>query len=135
MLPERDDLRGLRIGYIWLDGVEGVEPGVRESYERSVETARSLGADEVAEVSSTPSRRTRWRPTTSSPRPRPRPTWPATTACATACGSTRRTSRMYEETRRAGFGAEVTRRVLIGAYALSAGYYDAFYGQAQACAR
>src|SRR5262249_41031949 len=38
---------------------------------------------------------------------------------------------MYERTRHAGFGPEVTRRVLIGAYALSAGYYDAFYGQAQ----
>jgi aspartyl-tRNA(Asn)/glutamyl-tRNA(Gln) amidotransferase subunit A len=34
-------------------------------------------------------------------------------------------------TRRDGFGPEVTRRVLLGTYALSAGYYDAFYGQAQ----
>jgi aspartyl-tRNA(Asn)/glutamyl-tRNA(Gln) amidotransferase subunit A len=33
----------------------------------------------------------------------------------------------YEETRAAGFGAEVRRRVLIGAYVLSAGYYDAYY--------
>jgi aspartyl-tRNA(Asn)/glutamyl-tRNA(Gln) amidotransferase subunit A len=38
---------------------------------------------------------------------------------------------MYEETRRAGFGAEVKRRVMLGTYALSAGYYDAYYGQAQ----
>jgi aspartyl-tRNA(Asn)/glutamyl-tRNA(Gln) amidotransferase subunit A len=34
-------------------------------------------------------------------------------------------------TRRDGFGPEVTRRILLGTYALSAGYYDAFYGQAQ----
>jgi aspartyl-tRNA(Asn)/glutamyl-tRNA(Gln) amidotransferase subunit A len=38
---------------------------------------------------------------------------------------------MMAATRRAGFGPEVTRRVLLGTYALSAGYYDAFYGQAQ----
>ena len=38
---------------------------------------------------------------------------------------------MYDATRGAGFGREVKRRCLIGAYALSAGYYDAYYGQAQ----
>jgi aspartyl-tRNA(Asn)/glutamyl-tRNA(Gln) amidotransferase subunit A len=38
---------------------------------------------------------------------------------------------MYSETRAAGFGPEVRRRVLIGAYVLSAGYYDAYYRKAQ----
>jgi aspartyl-tRNA(Asn)/glutamyl-tRNA(Gln) amidotransferase subunit A len=38
---------------------------------------------------------------------------------------------MYLQTRSAGFGAEVKRRIMLGTYALSAGYYDAFYGQAQ----
>ncbi len=38
---------------------------------------------------------------------------------------------MYERTRAAGFGAEVKRRVLIGTYVLSAGYYDAYYLRAQ----
>jgi aspartyl-tRNA(Asn)/glutamyl-tRNA(Gln) amidotransferase subunit A len=38
---------------------------------------------------------------------------------------------MYERTRAAGFGAEVKRRIMLGTYALSAGYYDAFYGTAQ----
>ena len=37
---------------------------------------------------------------------------------------------MYEATRTAGFGAEVKRRIMLGTYALSAGYYDAYYGQA-----
>jgi aspartyl-tRNA(Asn)/glutamyl-tRNA(Gln) amidotransferase subunit A len=38
---------------------------------------------------------------------------------------------MYSKTRAAGFGTEVKRRVMLGTYALSAGYYDAYYGQAQ----
>src|SRR5437764_12952401 len=38
---------------------------------------------------------------------------------------------MYEATRSKGFGAEVTRRILLGTYVLSAGYYDAYYRKAQ----
>nr|MBI3612831.1 Asp-tRNA(Asn)/Glu-tRNA(Gln) amidotransferase subunit GatA [Nitrospirota bacterium] len=39
---------------------------------------------------------------------------------------------MYMKTRQEGFGPEVKRRIMLGTYALSAGYYDAFYGKAQA---
>jgi aspartyl-tRNA(Asn)/glutamyl-tRNA(Gln) amidotransferase subunit A len=38
---------------------------------------------------------------------------------------------MYDETRTRGFGPEVTRRILLGTYVLSAGYYDAYYRKAQ----
>jgi aspartyl-tRNA(Asn)/glutamyl-tRNA(Gln) amidotransferase subunit A len=38
---------------------------------------------------------------------------------------------MYRRTRAKGFGREVKRRIMLGTYALSAGYYDAYYGQAQ----
>jgi len=40
------------------------------------------------------------------------------------------TNAMYTATRSAGFGAEVQRRIMLGTYALSAGYYDAYYGKA-----
>ena len=38
---------------------------------------------------------------------------------------------MYNRTRNVGFGSEVKRRIMLGTYALSAGYYDAYYGKAQ----
>jgi len=38
---------------------------------------------------------------------------------------------LYEQTRAAGFGAEVKRRIMLGTYALSSGYYEAYYGRAQ----
>jgi aspartyl-tRNA(Asn)/glutamyl-tRNA(Gln) amidotransferase subunit A len=41
------------------------------------------------------------------------------------------TGEMYDRTRTAGFGPEVERRIMLGTYALSAGYYDAYYGKAQ----
>ena len=40
------------------------------------------------------------------------------------------TNEMMIETRTAGFGDEVKRRIMLGTYALSAGYYDAYYGKA-----
>ena len=56
------------------------------------------------------------------------------TASATACASSRSSgglNDMYEATRAAGFGAEVKRRIMIGTYVLSAGFYDAYFNQAQ----
>ena len=64
---------------------------------------RELGRGFACRTPSTPCR-----PTTSSRRPRPRRTSPAMTACATACASPGKTlDEMYEQTRAAGFGAEV----------------------------
>ena len=68
-----------------------------------------------------------------SPPPRPARTWRATTACATATRAAAATlAEMYERTRGAGFGAEVKRRIMLGTYVLSAGYYDAYYLQGAA---
>jgi aspartyl-tRNA(Asn)/glutamyl-tRNA(Gln) amidotransferase subunit A len=46
-------------------------------------------------------------------------------------GGVKTLSEMYRETREEGFGAEVKRRILLGTYALSAGYYEAYYRKAQ----
>ena len=88
--------------------------------------ARDRGGRPAAHAS------TAWPRTTSSPRPRRRPTWPATTACASASASAAATSSRTTWRRAArGFGAEVKRRIMLGTYALSAGYYDAYYLKAQ----
>ncbi|MDX6563482.1 MAG: aspartyl-tRNA(Asn)/glutamyl-tRNA(Gln) amidotransferase subunit, partial [Gaiellales bacterium] len=131
-LPERQDLRGLRVGAIGLDGIGGVEPGVRANYEAALETVRELGGELVEanlEFSLTPHALAAY----------------YLIAPAEASANLARYDgvryglrvpgddvfEMYDRTRQKGFGREVKRRCLIGAYALSAGYYDAYYGQAQ----
>jgi aspartyl-tRNA(Asn)/glutamyl-tRNA(Gln) amidotransferase subunit A len=131
-LPEREDLRGVRIGAISLDGIAGVSPGVRANYEAALETVRSLGGELVEatlEFSLTPHALAAY----------------YLIAPAEASANLARYDgvryglrvdgddifAMYDATRERGFGREVKRRCLIGAYALSAGYYDAYYGQAQ----
>ena len=83
-------------------------------------------------TSACPTRATPCPPITSSRRRRRRAISRATTACATACASRRPTSSSSTRRRaRKGFGAEVRRRLMIGTYVLSAGYYDAYYVRAQ----
>jgi aspartyl-tRNA(Asn)/glutamyl-tRNA(Gln) amidotransferase subunit A len=131
-LPEREDLRGLRIGVPReVAGLAAVESGVRETFERTLDLAHELGA-EVGECelplsfeygmacyyliapAEASSNLARYDGVRYGPR---------------VDGETYRES--VERTRDAGFGHEPKRRIMIGTYALSAGYYDAFYGQAQ----
>jgi aspartyl-tRNA(Asn)/glutamyl-tRNA(Gln) amidotransferase subunit A len=131
-IPERDDLNGIRVGVPReLNEAEGIEPGVKEVVQRTIELCRELGA-EVGET-----------------------TLPRSVDYGLACyylvapseassnlarydgvryglrmnGSNVR--ELYEKTRDAGFGDEPKRRIMLGTYALSAGYYEAYYGQAQ----
>ncbi|GAB2917500.1 Asp-tRNA(Asn)/Glu-tRNA(Gln) amidotransferase subunit GatA [Micromonospora polyrhachis] len=127
------DLSGVRLGVVTEFSGEGAEPGVAAAFRESVDTLRKLGA-EIVEVSC----------------PHFEYALPAYYLIAPSeCSSNLarfdgvrfglRTgddgNRSLEEvmslTREAGFGPEVKRRIILGTYALSSGYYDAYYGQAQ----
>ena len=131
-LPEHDRLDGVRIGVPkQVAGLQGIEPGVRASFDAAVKLAGELGA-EVGECdlplsfeygmpcyyliapAEASSNLARYDGVRYGPR---------------AEGATYR--EMVERTRDEGFGDEPKRRIMLGTYALSAGYYDAYYGQAQ----
>ena len=131
-LPEGDSLAGVRIGVPnELTEAEGIEPGVKEAVAGALERAQELGA-EVDECSLPRSVRyglpcyyliapaeassnlARYDGVRYGPR-----------AKASSYQGT------VDRTRDEGFGDEPKRRIMIGTYALSAGYYEAFYGQAQ----
>jgi len=131
-MPAREDLNGLRIGVPSELGVdaEGIEAGVRDVFERAVALCERLGAD-VAE--------------THLPNARHGISAYYVLAPAEASANLARydgvrygmrveaesLDEMYELTRSAGFGPEVKRRIMLGTYALSSGFYDAYYGSAQ----
>jgi aspartyl-tRNA(Asn)/glutamyl-tRNA(Gln) amidotransferase subunit A len=130
--PDADRLGGLRMGVPrQLESLDAIEPGVRAAFERTLELARELGA-EIGECdlplsfdygmpcyylvapAEASSNLARYDGVRYGPR---------------SAGATYR--KMVERTRDAGFGPEPKRRIMLGTYALSAGFYDAFYGQAQ----
>jgi aspartyl-tRNA(Asn)/glutamyl-tRNA(Gln) amidotransferase subunit A len=130
-LPDREDLRGLRFAVPADLARDAIEAGVREVFEATLETIASLGG-EVAEV----------------PLPHTEHGISAYYVIAPAEASSNLARydgvrygmraetggdliEMYETTRAEGFGAEVKRRIMLGTYALSSGYYEAYYGQAQ----
>jgi aspartyl-tRNA(Asn)/glutamyl-tRNA(Gln) amidotransferase subunit A len=132
-IPAATDLKGLRIGVPkQLNEAEGIEPGVKEAVAAAIALCEELGASigecelplsveygmpcyyliAPAEASANLSRydgvRFGYR--------------------AEVEGDL---TELYDRTRHDGFGDEPKRRIMLGTYALSAGYYDAFYGQAQ----
>jgi aspartyl-tRNA(Asn)/glutamyl-tRNA(Gln) amidotransferase subunit A len=131
-LPSREDLRGLSFGVPKeLAGeAEGIEPGVREVFDRTVAQIEELGG-EVSE--------------TELPHAPHGISAYYVLAPAEASANLARfdgvryglrvpadeLTEMYEETRAQGFGPEVKRRIMLGTYALSSGYYEAYYGRAQ----
>jgi aspartyl-tRNA(Asn)/glutamyl-tRNA(Gln) amidotransferase subunit A len=130
-LPSAERLDGVRIGVPGELSGEGIEAGVLESFRAALETAVSLGA-EIAEIAL--------------------PHAPHALAAYYVLAPAEASSNlarfdgvryglrapdardlldMYTRTRHDGFGPEVKRRVMLGTYALSSGYYDAYYGRAQ----
>jgi len=131
--PSAADLRGIRLGVPEeLVGDEGgVEPGVRASFEAALATARELGASvETCHLPHAPHALSAYYLIA-----------PAECSANLArfdgvryglrVNGERDIGSMYGATRGSGFGPEVKRRIMLGTYALSSGYYDAYYGTAQ----
>ena len=124
------DIRGMRIGVAREYQIEGMDPGVEDAVGAAIDDLRRLGA-EIVEVSL------------------PHTEYALATyyivAPAEASANLARFDGVkyglsiqgdtllesYLETRGRGFGAEVKRRIMLGTYALSSGYYDAYYVKAQ----
>ena len=127
---EGSEIKGLRIGVPEEYFIEGIQPNVAKSVREAIETFHQLGA-EVIEISL---------PHTDYALPVYYLIAPAEASANLARfdgvryglrTSNENMLKMYSESRGAGFGPEVKRRIMLGTYALSAGYYDAYYGQAQ----
>ena len=130
-LPSQESLEGLRFGVIQEFVGDAAEPGVREVFDSAVGAIQSLGG--VCEEVSLPSVERGIAayyiiaPSEAS----------SNLARFDGVRYGHRTVQsedlyeMYVRTRSEGFGTEVKRRIMIGTYALSAGYYDAYYAQAQ----
>ncbi len=133
--PTAEDLRGIRLGVPeeLLGGSDvgaGIEPGVRANFEATIELAKKLGATvESCRLPHAPHALSAY----------------YLIAPAEASANLARfdgvryglrvdgeadLEHMYSATRARGFGPEVKRRVMLGTYALSSGYYDAYYGTA-----
>jgi aspartyl-tRNA(Asn)/glutamyl-tRNA(Gln) amidotransferase subunit A len=130
-LPRAERLDGVRLGVPEELTGEGIEPGVSEAFQATLARAAELGAEvrgvhlphaphalsayyvlAPAEASSNLARYDGVRYGLRAP-------------------DADELLDMYTRTRHDGFGAEVKRRIMLGTYALSSGYYDAYYGRAQ----
>jgi aspartyl-tRNA(Asn)/glutamyl-tRNA(Gln) amidotransferase subunit A len=129
-LPRGEDLAGIRLGVPEELAGEGIESGVLESFNATLRLAEGLGATiEQCRLPHAPHALAAY----------------YLIAPAEASANLARfdgvryglrvdaddLTEMYCRTRAAGFGAEVKRRIMLGTYALSSGYYDAYYGTAQ----
>jgi aspartyl-tRNA(Asn)/glutamyl-tRNA(Gln) amidotransferase subunit A len=129
--PERENLSGLRFAVPAELARDAIEPGVREVFEATLARIEELGGS-IAEA----------------PLPHAEHGISAYYVIAPAEASSNLARydgvrygmrvetegdviEMYERTRAEGFGAEVKRRIMLGTYALSSGYYEAYYGRAQ----
>ena len=131
--PSAESLQGIRLGVPEeLTGPQGgVEPGVRACFGRSLELAQELGAVvEPCDLPHAPHALSAYYLIAPAEASANLARYDAVRYGLRVDGDGDLLS-MYMRTRAAGFGPEVKRRVMLGTYALSSGYYDAYYGTAQ----
>jgi aspartyl-tRNA(Asn)/glutamyl-tRNA(Gln) amidotransferase subunit A len=132
-IPDGEDLKGLRIGVPReMRDVEGMESGVATSVASAIELAAELGAkvDECSLPRSVQYGLPCYYLIAPSEASSNLARYDGVRFGHRAAGNGDLHA-LYERTRREGFGDEPKRRIMLGAYALSAGYYEAYYGQAQ----
>jgi aspartyl-tRNA(Asn)/glutamyl-tRNA(Gln) amidotransferase subunit A len=132
-LPEAADLKGIRLGVPEdLTGAEGgIEPGVRESFDATLALAERLGASiEPCQLPHAPHALSAYYLIAPAEASANLARFDAVRYGLRVDGD-KDLDTMYSRTREAGFGPEVKRRIMLGTYALSSGYYDAYYGTAQ----
>jgi aspartyl-tRNA(Asn)/glutamyl-tRNA(Gln) amidotransferase subunit A len=129
-MPTATDLRGIRLGVPEELTGEGIEPGVLAAFNDTLDRARELGATvETMRLPHAPHGLSAYYLIAPAECSSNLARYDGVRYGMRANG--RDLLSMYTSTREQGFGNEVKRRVLIGTYALSAGYYDAYYGRAQ----
>jgi aspartyl-tRNA(Asn)/glutamyl-tRNA(Gln) amidotransferase subunit A len=132
-LPRAEDLKGLRLGVPEdLTGAEGaIEPGVRENFEATLKLAEGLGASiEPCRLPHAPQALSAYYLIAPAEASANLARFDGVRYGLRVDGDKDLTT-MYSRTRAVGFGPEVKRRIMLGTYALSSGYYDAYYGTAQ----
>jgi aspartyl-tRNA(Asn)/glutamyl-tRNA(Gln) amidotransferase subunit A len=131
-LPSREDLKGVRLGVpAELTEIEGgVEPGVLEQFERTVALAEGLGATvESCRLPHAPHALSAYYLIAPAEASANLARYDGVRYGLRVDGSADLYT-MYSRTRATGFGTEVKRRIMLGTYALSSGYYEAYYGTA-----
>jgi aspartyl-tRNA(Asn)/glutamyl-tRNA(Gln) amidotransferase subunit A len=131
--PSADSLKGIRLGVPEeLTGSDGgVEPGVRERFEETLKLAEGLGASiEPCRLPHAPHALSAYYLIAPAEASANLARFDGVRYGLRVDGESDLVS-MYSRTRAAGFGPEVKRRIMLGTYALSSGYYDAYYGTAQ----
>jgi aspartyl-tRNA(Asn)/glutamyl-tRNA(Gln) amidotransferase subunit A len=131
-LPTAEDLKGLRLGVPEeLTGPEGgVEEGVMASFEATLQLAQSLGAEvETCRLPHAPHALSAYYLIAPAEASANLARFDGVRYGLRVAGDQDLLT-MYSRTRATGFGREVRRRIMLGTYALSSGYYDAYYGTA-----
>ena len=132
-LPSREDLTGVRLGVPEeLLGAEGgIDPGVRASFDAALAQAEKLGATvEPCTLPHAPYALSAYYIIAPAEASANLARFDGVRYGLRVDGDADLTT-MYSRTRAQGFGPEVKRRIMLGTYALSSGYYDAYYGTAQ----